>query len=61
MKFNADTLADLLIGDVEGTGLALVLNGGTRDSAIMVQKQTNFPAYDDPLMFPFFQLDLVLI
>lgn len=60
MKFNADTLTDLLIGDVEGTGLALALNGGTRDSAIMVQKQTNFPAYDTSAFVPIFPVGFSL-
>lgn len=44
----SDTLADLLLGDVEHPFLTLLVNGGTRDTARIVQTSVGYPAYSTP-------------
>lgn len=44
----SDTLADLLLGDVEHPFLTLLTNGGTRDTARIVQANAGFPNYSLP-------------
>ncbi|MCX6281405.1 MAG: T9SS type A sorting domain-containing protein [Bacteroidetes bacterium] len=43
---NGDGLADLIVGDVDFPNLIALINGGTRDSALMVSQDTLFPSYD---------------
>ncbi|MCX6284462.1 MAG: T9SS type A sorting domain-containing protein [Bacteroidetes bacterium] len=43
---NGDGLTDLIIGDVDFPNLIALINGGTRDSALMVSQDSLFPFYD---------------
>ena len=43
LDLNADTLRDVLIGDVSFTNLVAAYNGGLIDSAFMTSKDTLFP------------------
>jgi len=51
---NRDSLVDILLGDIEGTTLKYLRNGGKRDTARIVQVLTNFPAYDTSAFTPIF-------
>jgi len=46
---NGDGLDDLLLGDVDFSSPALLINGGTQAEALMVSHTFNFPAYDAPI------------
>ncbi|MBA4303152.1 MAG: hypothetical protein C0424_02895 [Sphingobacteriaceae bacterium] len=51
---NRDSLMDILLGDVEGTTLKYLRNGGTRDTAKIVQALPSFPSYDTSISIPIF-------
>ncbi|MBE0640415.1 MAG: VCBS repeat-containing protein, partial [Bacteroidales bacterium] len=46
---NGDSLTDLVLGDVDYPGLTLLINGGTRDTALLVSQDTNFPQGTRPI------------
>ena len=46
---NNDGLVDLILGDVDYPRLVALYNGGTRDSAFMVEQDTAFPANTSPV------------
>jgi hypothetical protein len=46
---NGDGVLDLLLGDVDYPGLFALMNGGTRDSAVIVSYDTMFPDYGEPI------------
>ncbi|MFP4471603.1 MAG: T9SS type A sorting domain-containing protein [Bacteroidales bacterium] len=46
---NSDNLPDLLLGDVDYSSPALLINGGTPEDALMVSHTFTFPAYDTPI------------
>ena len=46
---NGDGLDDLLLGDVDYSSPALLINGGTEDNAFMVSHTFTFPDYDEPI------------
>jgi hypothetical protein len=46
---NGDGLDDLLLGDVDYSSPALLINGGTPEDAFMVSHTFVFPAYDTPI------------
>lgn len=46
---NNDGLKDLILGDVDYPGLVALFNGGTPDSALMVEQDTAFPAGTTPV------------
>lgn len=46
---NGDGLPDLLLGDVDYSSPALLINGGTPDEALMVSHSFSFPDYDQPI------------
>ncbi len=46
---NGDGLDDLLLGDVDYSAPALLINGGTPDEALMTSYTFNFPDYDVPI------------
>ena len=46
---NGDGLSDLIVGDVDFPNLIALINGGTKDSALMVSQDTLFPYYDRPV------------
>lgn len=54
LNANRDSLIDILLGDVEGTSLKFLRNGGTRDTARIVQFQSGFPAYDTSISVSLF-------
>ncbi len=62
IKFNKDTLSDLILGDFENPRMSVLFNNGTRDTARITQATVGFPNYDTPsyiLNFPgSFTLDL---
>lgn len=43
MDANGDSLADLILGDVDYPNVVQLINGGTLDSAHMISQDTNFP------------------
>lgn len=49
-----DGKIDMLLGDVESTGLKYLRNTGTTDTARITQVQVNFPAYDTTIFVPRF-------
>lgn len=46
INFNGDSLMDLLLGDVDFFNLNALINGGNRDTALIVSQDTMFPSYD---------------
>jgi hypothetical protein len=48
-NFNNDSLMDLVLGDVDYFNLTLLINGGTKDSAHIVAKDTLFPDSVNPI------------
>lgn len=54
LNANRDSLMDILLGDVEGTTLKFLRNGGKRDTARIVQFQAGFPAYDSSISVSIF-------
>lgn len=54
LNANRDTLMDILLGDVEGTTLKYLRNGGSRDTARIVQVFTQFPSYDSSISVSLF-------
>lgn len=55
VNFNKDSLMDVLIGDVEFSTIAHVVNGGTRQNALGVSKLMQWPNYTTPVnstLFP---------
>lgn len=49
IDLDADNDKDLLLGDVDYPGLIGLTNGGTPDSAYMVNQDTAFPSYNKPI------------
>ena len=49
LDLNADGLQDLLLGDVDYPGLFALMNGGTKDSAVIISYDTLFPDYGEPI------------
>ena len=49
LDLNADSLTDLVLGDVDYSNVVSMINGGTPDSAHMVSQDTAFPAGTIPL------------
>jgi len=49
-----DGKMDMLLGDVESTGLKYLRNTGTTDTARITQVQGNFPTYDTTIFVPRF-------
>ena len=49
--FNGDTLADLILGDVDYFNLTKLTNGGTLDSAHITTADTLFPSLSNPINF----------
>lgn len=54
LNANRDSLIDILLGDVEGSTLKYLRNGGTRDTARIVQTLSQFPAYDSSISVAIF-------
>ena len=49
LDLNADGVKDLLLGDVDYPGLFALMNGGTKDSAVIISYDTLFPDYGAPI------------
>jgi len=49
MDFNGDGLQDVVIGDVDYPGLILLLNGGTKEEALMISQTGSFPNAQNPV------------
>ena len=49
MDLNNDGLKDLIVGDVDYPGLTALYNGGTRDSALMISQDREFPEPSRPV------------
>jgi len=49
IDLNADTLYDMILGDVDYFTIAALINGGTVDSAHIVSQDTTFPEYSQPI------------
>ena len=49
MDFNDDGLQDIVIGDVDFPGLKLLINGGTKEEALMVSQTDDFPNAQTPV------------
>ncbi|UBM62925.1 T9SS type A sorting domain-containing protein [Candidatus Sulfidibacterium hydrothermale] len=49
LDLNEDGVQDLLLGDVDYPGLFALINGGTKDSAVIISYDTLFPDYGDPI------------
>ncbi|MDR2971224.1 MAG: T9SS type A sorting domain-containing protein [Bacteroidales bacterium] len=47
--FNGDQLLDIVIGDVDFPGLKLLINGGTKEEALMVSQTDHFPNAQFPV------------
>ena len=47
--FNGDGLQDIVIGDVDFPGLKLLLNGGTKEEALMISQTDDFPNAQNPV------------
>jgi hypothetical protein len=57
---NGDGVQDLIVGDIGYPGLVALLNGGTRDSAFMVNSDTVFPGNDKAVnLFSFPSVSMV--
>jgi len=49
LDFNGDGLQDIVIGDMDFPGLKLLINGGTREEALMVSQTDDFPNAQSPV------------
>jgi hypothetical protein len=49
LDFNGDGLIDVVIGDTDFPVLKLLLNGGTKEEALMVSQTENFPNAQNPV------------
>lgn len=49
LDFNGDGLLDVVIGDTDYPSLKLLLNGGTKEEALMVSQTENFPNAQNPV------------
>ncbi|MCK9203839.1 MAG: T9SS type A sorting domain-containing protein [Bacteroidales bacterium] len=49
IDLNNDGLKDLILGDVDFPGLIALINGGTTDTAFMVDMDTIYPSYNHPV------------
>jgi len=49
LDYNGDGLQDMVIGDVDFPGLILLLNGGTKEEALMVSQTNDFPNKQNPV------------
>jgi len=49
IDFNDDGLMDIVIGDVDYPGLKLLINGGTKEEALMVFQTDYFPNVQNPV------------
>jgi hypothetical protein len=49
LDFNGDGLIDIVIGDTDFPVLKLLLNGGTKEEALMVSQTENFPNAQNPV------------
>ena len=49
LDLNNDGVLDLLLGDVDYPGLFALMNGGTKDSAVIISYDTLFPDYGEPI------------
>jgi hypothetical protein len=49
LDLNADSLVDLVLGDVDYPNVVALINGGTPDSAVMVSQDTAFPSNTRPI------------
>jgi hypothetical protein len=49
LDFNGDGLQDIVIGDVDFPGLKLLINGGTKEEALMVLQTDDFPNAQNPV------------
>ncbi len=49
LDLNGDGVLDLLLGDVDYPGLFALINGGTKDSAVIISYDTLFPDYGEPI------------
>ena len=45
---------EVLLGDISYSNLVMVLNGGEPNEALMIDQDTNFPNYDNPVNLPLF-------
>lgn len=54
IDIDKDGKMDMLLGDVESTGLKFLRNTGTTDTARITQVQVDFPAYDTTVFVPRF-------
>lgn len=49
IDYNHDGLVDLVLGDVDYPELLLLTNGGSRETALMVSQESNFPNANMPI------------
>lgn len=54
LDLQGDGVMDLLLGDISFNNIVALFNGGTIDSAMMVQVDNAFPSYDQPVDLPIF-------
>lgn len=49
LDLNGDNLKDMLLGDVDFATVAALINGGTHDSAFIIEQDSSFPSYSQPI------------
>ncbi len=56
LTFDDDNDGDkeLVLGDLTGTNLVYLKNGGTADNAFMIELDETYPSYDEPVEMPIF-------
>jgi hypothetical protein len=56
LDLNADSLYDMILGDVDYFTIAALINGGTVDTAHIIAQDTTFPEYSQPINITDFPL-----
>lgn len=57
---NGDGLPEILVGDNSNSNLTKLTNGGIKDTAFMIKKDTVFPNYDVPVTIDLFVVPFLL-